>query len=157
MQAQGNPRRTKVERGIYYRMTPNGRRYEITFTDSTGRQRWRVIDGGIREARTARADAVSRLARGERVAPPSTLRLAEVAEKWLETQRTKPKALRPRTLERYETVLRLHVLPRLGKRKVTSINEDDVVALIQDMQTQGLSGPPSARPSWSSRASWPGL
>ncbi len=56
---------------------------------------------------------MSKLARGERVAP-SRVTLAEIAKEWIEAQKTKPRPLRPGTIERYETVLRLHVLPRLG-------------------------------------------
>ena len=49
--ATAGPRRLHVERGIYYRETPKGRVYEITYPDSTGRQRWQVVRGGLREAR----------------------------------------------------------------------------------------------------------
>jgi integrase len=129
------PRRVRYERGIYARETPSGRRYEITYTDSTGRQRWQVIVGGLREARAVRADIVSKLARGEHVAP-SKLALREIAEVWLEGQLH----LRRRTLERYETVLRLHILPHLGRRRVAAISEEDVASLIRELQAKGLSG-----------------
>jgi hypothetical protein len=41
-------RRTRVEPGIYRR--PDGR-LEIGYRDATGKQRWRVVDGGIKLAR----------------------------------------------------------------------------------------------------------
>jgi integrase len=144
MQAQAtSPRRERYERGIYRRRTPSGDSWEITFTDSDGRQRWRTIYGGLREARAARADVVSKLARGERVAP-SKLTLAEIAETWLDAQEKKldkPDAkLRRTTYERYATLVRLHILPCLGERRITSIDEDDVVALIAEMQAKNLRG-----------------
>ena len=135
MQANGSPRRVRIERGIYCRATPAGRRYEITYSDSTGRQRWKVIPGGIREARAARADVLSRLARGELVAP-SRVTLGEAAGTWLATQTQ----VRPRTFERYEAVLRLHVLPVLGNRRVSTVSENDVAELIVSLRGGGLSG-----------------
>src|SRR5438874_1199616 len=125
MQAKASPRRTRLERGIYYRDTPRGRRYEITYIDSLGRRRWKVTEGGIKEARAVLADVVSRLSRGERVAP-SKLTLSEIAATWLEAQRDR---LRPRTIERYESVLRLHVLPRLGRFRAASITEEEIADL----------------------------
>ena len=47
-------RRVRHERGIYYRDTPAGRRYEIVYTDSDGRQRSgrrRRDQAGARRAR----------------------------------------------------------------------------------------------------------
>src|SRR5262245_60426002 len=126
-------RRTRIERGVYFRETPQGRRYEITYTDSTGRQRWQKVDGGIREARAARGDALAKLARGERVAP-SKLTLAEYAAEWIDQLEGK---CRPKTIDRYSTDLRLHVLPRLGRRKLASITVDDVASLLTDLQRTG--------------------
>src|SRR5438128_463107 len=119
MQGKPSPRRVRVERSIYCRHTPAGSRYEITYIDSLGRRRWQVTEGGIKDARAVLADVVSRLSRGERVAP-SKLTLDEIAATWLEAQRDR---LRPRTVERYEAVLRLHVLPRLGRFRAASITE----------------------------------
>src|SRR5262245_56504444 len=77
-------RRVRVERGIYKRTSSGRSIYEITFSDSEGRQRWQTIDGGLREARRARADVVSKLGRGERVVR-SRDTMAEYAERWIET------------------------------------------------------------------------
>lgn len=138
MHTQANPRRTKVagERGIYFRETTAGRRYEFTYTDSSGRQRWKSVkQGGLSAARLERADVLSRLGRGERVGP-SRETLAEAAEAWLEGETQ----LRPRTLEWYENALRRHVLPRLGQRKIATICEDDIVRLIREMEADGYAG-----------------
>jgi integrase len=132
MREQRNARRIRVERGIYYRETPTGRRYEITYSDSTGHQRWKVIDGGLKEARTARADVLSRLARGERVAP-SKVTLADFAAPWLKGQLH----LRETTGDRYEELLRVHVLPLLGQRRLGAITEEDIAALIAAMTAEG--------------------
>ncbi len=85
--------REHVERGIYKRRTrAGGLRYEVAFVDLDGRQRWRTV-GTLREARQLRADLVSKVGRGERVAS-SRVTFAEYADAWLLTQEAR---LRPRT------------------------------------------------------------
>jgi integrase len=134
MQAKANqPLRQRVERGIYKRKTCEGViRCEVAYVDSDGKQRWRTEDN-LRDARQARADLVSKVGRGERVAPVK-ITLAEFAEEWLGRQETR---LRRRTRERYETYLRMHVKPRLGTRRLQSITVDDVADLMADMQKGG--------------------
>ena len=122
--------RVRVERGIYKRKTRGGRiRYEIAFLDSDARQRWRTVDS-LREARQQRADLMSRIGRGERVAP-SKLTFADYADTWLDGQEGR---LRPTTHALYETYVRVHVKPRLGRRRLQAITVNDVAALIGEMQ-----------------------
>src|SRR4051794_6777573 len=72
-QATQRPRRVRVERGIYKSPATGG--HEIQYTDSTGRVRWQRVQGGLREARYARAEIQARLGRGELIARGSqTLR-----------------------------------------------------------------------------------
>jgi hypothetical protein len=47
------PRRIRVESGIYKR--PADGRLEIGWRDAQGKQRWRVVEGGIIAARKALA------------------------------------------------------------------------------------------------------
>ena len=84
----------RVERGIYRR--PGTSEYEITFTDSTGRQRWQKVEGGIREARAGRGEVLSKLSRGERLAP-SRITLGEFVVEWLEGQEGRVHPKRPTT------------------------------------------------------------
>lgn len=85
------------------------------------------------EARLLRAELVTRVASGERIAP-SKVKLADFADEWLTQQ--KPR-LRPTTCALYESYLRWHIKPRLGNRRLASITVDDVATLITDMQ-QGV-------------------
>ena len=124
-------RRTAVAKhpGVYYREGANGkRRYEISFSDSEGRRRWKVIEGGLREAQAALDDVKQRRRKGKRVAPTRATR-TEVAEQWLAMQTQ----LRPRTRERYEVALRCHVLPWLGRLRIAEINEEHVARLVAAM------------------------
>src|SRR5262249_34025226 len=102
------PRRVRVERGIYRNPSTGG--YEIQYTDSGGPCPWRFVRGGLREARVARAEIQAKLGRGERVAP-SRRPLAEVGEEWLASQHH----LRPRTRQLYRTQLRRHIYEPLGE------------------------------------------
>jgi hypothetical protein len=115
--AVSQPRRVRVERGIYRRKSNGATTYEITFTDSEGRQRWQTIGGGLRNARRARAEVVAKLGRGERVLR-SRETVAEYAERWLETLTSQ---LRPRTVLSYRTHFRLHINPRLGSVRLSDL------------------------------------
>jgi integrase len=126
-------RRAQVERGIYVRPGTTPAVYEICWTEG-GRLFWRTVKGGLREARAARGDAVARLARGERVAR-TKLTLGEYAAEWINQQEGQ---CRPRTVRVYGDRLRLHVLPRLGRRKLASIDVDDVADLLADLRRKGL-------------------
>jgi integrase len=101
----------------------------------TGRQRWKVVPGGLRDAEAALEEVRSRLRRGERVAPTKKT-LEETAHDWLEGRSD----LRAGTLENYRWAMERHVNPRLGSRKVSDVTEDDIAALIASMRSEGYQG-----------------
>lgn len=132
------PRRTKVKdrRGIYFRVGADGkRRYEITFRDSRGKQRWKVVPGGLKDAEVALEEVRGKLRRGERVSPTKAT-FEEVAKLWFATQ----SELRPYTRDTYDCALRTHLLPRFGRMKIAQLTEDDVALLVAEMRTAGKSG-----------------
>jgi integrase len=69
------------------------------------------------------------------------LTFAEVAERWLTDFEAKVSAgaRRERTLDLYASQLRLHLLPRLGRRRLALITPDDVVTLMRELRAGGLS------------------
>src|SRR3954462_11009864 len=77
------PRRVRVERGIY--KNPGTGRFEIQYTDSSGKVRWQTVAGGLRDARFARAEIQARLGRGDLIVRGDRT-LAEVGEEWLAQQ-----------------------------------------------------------------------
>ena len=137
-EAKANARRTKVSgrRGIYYRDTPQGRKYEVSYLDSDGRRRWQTVAGrdNLKEAETLLRAVGSKLDRGERVAP-SRRTFADLADEW-KAQLT----VGDRTRELYDANLRLHLLPRFGRRRAQDVTVDDVARLIRDLQAKGLGG-----------------
>jgi len=122
--------RVRVDRGIFKRQTKDGEtRYEVSFLDLDGRQRWMTVRR-LSDARRLRAELVTRVASGQRVVP-SKVTFAEFAADWLAQQETR---LRPATLASYGSYIRLQLAPRLGQRTLSSITVDDVAALIADLE-----------------------
>jgi integrase len=120
--------------GVYYRELHGGkRRYEITYSDSEGRRRWQVVDGGLAQADAALADVKQRKRKGERIAP-SRATISELWQPWLDSQAS----LRPRTRERYRTAFENQIVPRLGGIRVVELNEDHVATRLIKPMCQGL-------------------
>lgn len=135
-QANGGTSRKNVERNIYVRQKADGSRYfEIGYRDSTGRQRWQRVDGGIMAARAARDDVLGRKGRGERVQPNPKLRFNDAADAWLEGQVA---SLRPRTREAYAYALQ-HIRDRFGHRRLDRISTDDAARLVRELRAEGKS------------------
>lgn len=129
---KGPPRRISVERrpGLYYRLDAKGRRiYEVSYTDSDGRRRWKSGFPTERAALAWLEDVRARVRKGERVSPTRKT-VAEVADLWLAAQTE----LRPRTRDRYQDALGTHIVPRLGRLKVSEVTVDHVAWLIADMR-----------------------
>ncbi len=61
------------------------RRYEITFLDSTGKRRWKSVDGNLTDAVEALDEVKGRKRKGERVAP-ARVTLKAFAESWIAGQ-----------------------------------------------------------------------
>jgi integrase len=137
MQSHGSQLRVRVERGIYRRKTRDGKttRYEIAYLDSDGRQRWRTV-GTLREARDLRADLVSKVNRGERVAP-SRVTLRDAGDQWLSGQTAR---IRASTHTRYRISLEQHVYPRLGRLRLGDVTVNDVARLVAELEREGKAG-----------------
>lgn len=107
------PRRLRVPDGskesnknIYQR--PDGK-FEIGYRDSSGTQRWKVIDGGIKTARAERDTILGARGRGERVQPSPRLRFGDAYDRWLAEHVA---GLRERTRDGYKGYAKTHLLPR---------------------------------------------
>jgi integrase len=138
MQAHSTKRRTKAKGkpGVYFREVGGRRRYEYTFIDETGTRRWKTVEGfdNLEDAEAALGEVKQKLRKGDRVAP-SKLTFDEAADFWFAG-----KNVAERTLERYESNLRLYLRPRFGHRRVSAITVDDVAALITQMEKDGKAG-----------------
>jgi integrase len=130
-------RRERVERGIYSRKNASGRTvYEVVYRDSTGRQRWETVDGGVRAARARRDDVAGRKARGEHVRPKPKLRLGEAADMWWNAKVVK---LRPATQSAYGASLK-HIRAHWRDARLDDITVGDVARFVSDMEMRGYRG-----------------
>lgn len=134
-ETNASARRARVERNIYRRRDASGHIvHEVGYRDSTGRQRWRTVEGGITAARAERDDVLGRKGRGERVQPNPRLRFGEAADAWLARQVAE---LRPATQAIYTNALETHLRPRWGHRRLDSITVEDVADLVRELRRAG--------------------
>ena len=134
-------RRTRVEKNLYEssRLDPRGRPmavYEIGYRDSTGKQRWQTVRGGITAARAERDRILGARAQpGARVLPNPRLRFGDAAEAWL--QGLKSGNTRPTTQSSYANSIRVHLSPRWGRRRLDHVTVTDAVALVRELRHEG--------------------
>ena len=126
-------RRVRVDRNIYGR--PSGV-YEVGFKDGGGKQRWRMVAGGITAARALRDELLARRGRREQVVTDGRLRFVEAAAKWLDGS---VPDLRPRTQECYRNAVEQHLLPVLGTRRLDAISPDNLALLVRELRSRGFS------------------
>lgn len=121
--------------GVYRR----GSRYVVVFRDPSGRQRRRSA-GTLAEARLLRSSVLDDVARGE-FRETSRARLDEYARDWVRTYEGRTsRGIRPETIAEYERDLELHVLPVIGHRRLSEVEQRDLKALARHLADKGLAG-----------------
>ena len=138
--------KVRVEDGLYR----SGKTYIACATPPGSRQpRWRTLGAvGVMEARRLR-DAFRVEVRNGGMVLPTRASFAEVSDAWIghiESLRDLGQ-LSPRTYQKYESDLRIHVRPCFGSRQIRSITPDDLVAWHRDQRAGGSS-------DWAIRARW---
>ena len=130
------PAREWVEHGIY-RQT-NGR-YAVCVTQA-GRPCFRTIGPSLEGARQARIVLAAAARRGELPLSPRTL-LATVVGRWIARFEARVAAgeRRPRTLDAHRYHLNRHILPPLGRRRISALGVEDIVAWLTALSGQGCS------------------
>ncbi len=106
-----------------------------------GRARFRTLSAAtVGEAQRQR-ELLEKVGRAGELPLSPRLTFAEVAARWLADFEAKVTAgeRRDRTLDLYQSQLRRHLLPRLGRRQLALITADDVVAVMHELQSDGLS------------------
>ncbi|MEN3282084.1 MAG: hypothetical protein V7607_3224 [Solirubrobacteraceae bacterium] len=124
--------RERVEPGIWRR----GERLEITWRDSAGKQRRRVVDGvGIMAARTALATEIGKRATGESVAADPRLTFGRAADRWFDEHVTAN--LRPASRSAARSSLK-HLRAAFGSRRLSAIEPADVARYVRERRAAGL-------------------
>ncbi len=140
MQSKASPDRQpfysksgKRVEGVYTRTKANGERvFIIGYRASNGKQIWQTVAGGVQAAQAALTDVKDRKNKGERIAPNPRLTFAQAAEAWFDAQASN---LRPATRDVYRSHLDTHLLPAFGRRRLDSLEVDDVARLVARMST----------------------
>jgi integrase len=134
----GPTRRTKVAKkgytGVYYRDTPDGRRYEITYLDRAKVRRWETVDGNLDDAAQELARHKTSVKENKHVAP-SDATFDQAADEWQTTPAYT--GLAERTRERYDANLRIHLRPWFGNRKLQEIDGDAIAELVTKLTADG--------------------
>jgi integrase len=127
-------RRRRLEPRIY--VQPNGKYAVCLMVD--GRPRFRTLN--VRTISEARRQRIVLQTLGELPLSPR-LTFAEVAARWLAEFEAKMSAgtRDERTLDLYRSQVRLHLLPRLGRRRIALITPNDVVVVLRELEHEGLS------------------
>jgi integrase len=86
--------------------------------DGHRKQKWHTVRGDKRDAERELARLLNDVATGEYV-EPSRMTVAEFLEQWLETYANSN--VTPRTYERYQEIVRLHLIPALGSSLLTKL------------------------------------
>ena len=126
--------------GIYKR----GSGYVVRVRDGHGRQVQRAART-LAQARELRSELGADVSRGE-YRSESKITLAAYAERWAATYKGRTgKGIRPLTLAEYRKDLDLHVLPSLGKLRLSEITAQDVKALVTHLESKPSGKDPSKR------------
>lgn len=135
------PRRARVpgdqNANIYRSTNAAGQEvFEIGYRDSTGKQRWTRVAGGITAARHERDGILGRKARREPVSANPRLRFGDAADKWLAGP---VQSLRPATGSIYSSHVKNHLRERFGRYRLDQINGDDIAKMIRELRADGKS------------------
>jgi integrase len=127
-------RRTRSRyRNIYYRETPKGRAYEISFYDHAGKRRWERVPGfdNIDDAVALLADRQGKTRKGEKTAPAG-VRLDDVAADYLASRRFAQ--LGSWTQISYRAELENEILPYFGRVKIAAVDAEMIAAFIGELE-----------------------
>jgi integrase len=130
---KSEPRRVRVEPGIFKR--PDGK-LEIGWRDAAGKQRWRVVEGGIKAARAALDIERAKRAKGERVPLAPRLTFTAAGEAWWSA--IEPR-VRPRTQETYAGHLK-RLREEFGTIRLSAITPTLVAAYVARLRAAGAKG-----------------
>jgi integrase len=100
------------------------------------RREWHSGYATRRDAEAARVEILSRLQRGEHVAPQKLTLGAFLAERWLPTRESQ---LAPSTFESYSHNVRRHVVPGIGSARLQGLSADVLTRFYAERLASGLS------------------
>ena len=116
-------------------------RWQARYGDASGRKYSRTF-GTKADANRFLAGTRSDLDRGDWFNPTAgEIPLSTYASSWLDARRVRGRSLAPRTRERYDGVLRTHILPALGEVELRHLTPAVVRAWYGDATKSDHAGP----------------
>jgi integrase len=123
-------------RGLGVRVGTSGSKSWFVMTRVDGRMTRRTIghypQTGLKEARIRGAEELAKMARGETEAPVKKQSFRETYAEWMQRDQGKN-----RTASQVSSAMELHVLPKLGQRRLDSIKKSDVLKIIDGIRDGG--------------------
>lgn len=117
--------------GIFKR----GSGYVVRVRDHRGRQVQRAAQT-LAQAREMRSELLADVSRGEYRAE-TKITLGQYADRWITTYNGRTgTGIRPMTVIEYQKDLEIHVLPRLGKLRLSEITAQDVKELVTHLESK---------------------
>lgn len=118
------------------RKAPRTGRWEARYRDADGRQRTITRDTKA-DARAALTAAEGAIRRGDWIDPLNErLTFGEWHDRWWPTIERSGRAAN--TIVQYETLLRLHVIPYLGHRRLSTLRRIDLEEWVGELRAKGL-------------------
>ncbi len=122
---------------IYRRTGADGaEQYEITYRDTSGKQHWQRVGGGITAARKALAIRQAQRAEGRQMSTDPRLTFNAAADAWWDVRAVR---LRNTTQATYQSCLK-ELRPYFGQRRLAQITADDVARFVTKCQDDGKKG-----------------
>jgi integrase len=106
----------KGQRGIYWSGYERNKRFEIRFSDGSGKRKFEVVGSSLAEAKARLAEVTVARQRGERMTRLG-MTFAECVEEWCNVRLVKPS-----TADTYDRLIRLYLMPRFGRTRVSDID-----------------------------------
>lgn len=115
-----------------------GRTWAIVYDegyDERGKrqQRWRGGFATRREAENALNSVLEKLGRGDYVAPSKTTLGEFLIDEWLPRRK-----VRPGSLSTYQSLVRNHIVPELGKKRLQAVSPGHIDTFYADLERRGL-------------------
>jgi integrase len=108
----------------------------VTIADGGGSRKRKYIYGKTRQEVARKLTETLKSVQDNAPLPPDRLTVGGFAKEWLES--VKP-SLRFKTVESYETALRIHVIPKLGHIRLARLAASDLERLYADLIGKGAS------------------
>ena len=111
----------------------------VDYVDQQGRRILKTFDKK-KDADTFAASSRVEVIEGTHVADSASVTVAEAGDLWIKSAEGSDPPLERTTIEQYQQHLRLHILPFLGRTKLSKLNGPAVRAFSDRLRTEGRSG-----------------